>query len=155
MPTNLRKATLADLDIIVRERLAFLAEVRGPDYEVPPGFAAETQSFTQAETAGGRLHTWIADVDDEVAGIVSLLLWFRPPKPEDRRTAEAYIINMYVHAQHQRQGVGRRLLQAALDSGGELGIRKFLLHATDEGQALYESAGFAPKSGWMELDQPS
>jgi ribosomal protein S18 acetylase RimI-like enzyme len=148
---TVRAATVEDLETVVSLRVDFLGAVRGPDFRPSDGFVERTRSFVMAEHHGGRLHTWIAEEGSEPVGIVSVLLWSRPPQPEDARTTEAYIINMYVPPAHQRQGIGRRLLDCCLESAEELGIRKFLLHSTDEGQALYESSGFAPKVNWMEL----
>jgi len=148
---RIRIATSNDIDLIVSRRLEFLASVRGPDYRMPAGFEAATRSFVAAERDGGRLHTWIAEDDGVFLGIVSIMLWARPPQPEDLRTAEAYIINMYVPPNNQRRGIGRLLLDECIDSADQLGIRKFLLHSTEEGRRLYQARGFEAKSNWMEL----
>ena len=44
-----------------------------------------------------------------------------------------------------------KLLAACLASAEELGIRKFLLHSTEAGRALYTATGFKQKENWMEL----
>ncbi|CAN5781466.1 hypothetical protein BH23ACT2_BH23ACT2_17680 [soil metagenome] len=149
-----RTATRDDLEIVVSCRIAFLGSVRGPDFRPSGGFVERTRSFIQAEHQAGRLHTWIAEDRADIVGIVSVLLWPRPPQPEDGRIIEAYIINLYVPPAHERRGIGRQLLEHCLNSAEELGIRKFLLHATDEGRSLYDAMGFGPKPDWMELPVP-
>lgn len=151
MPVVVRSATPEDLETAVSRRIEFLAAVRGPDFRPSGDLIERTRSFVVAEQGAGRLHTWIAEDGPEFVGIVSLLLWPRPPQPEDFRTTEAYIINMYVPPAYRRRGIGRRLLDGCQQSAEELGIRKFLLHSTDEARGLYESSGFAPKTNWMEL----
>jgi GNAT superfamily N-acetyltransferase len=151
MAVTVRTATVEDLETVVSLRVDFLGAVRGPDFRPSDDFVERTRSFVVAEHHGGRLHTWMAEEGSEPVGIVSMLLWSRPPHPEDARTTEAYIINMYVLPAQQRRGIGRRLLDCCLQSAAELGIRKFLLHSTAEGHVLYESSGFAPKVNWMEL----
>lgn len=151
MTVAIRRATVEDLGTVVLRRLDFLGAVRGPGFRPSADFLERTRSFVSAEQRAGRLHTWIAEDGRESVGIVSVLLWSRPPQPEDARTVEANIINMYVAPTHQRQGIGKALLGCCLESAEELGIRKFLLHSTDEGRSLYASIGFAPTVNWMEL----
>lgn len=150
MTVAVRPATVEDLDTIVSLRVEFLGAVRGPEFRSTDDFVESTRSFVAAEQRRGRLHTWIAESASQVVGIVSVLLWPRPPQPEDARTTEAYIVNMYVPPDYQGQGIGRLLLDRCLECAEGLGIRKFLLHSTDEGRALHEASGFAPKPNWME-----
>ena len=70
--------------------------------------------------------------------------------PARPRFPDAYIINMYVVPEHQGNGIGRLLLDTCLATADEFGIGKFLLHTTDEGRPLYESAGFAANANWLE-----
>ena len=151
MTVVVRPATLEDLETVVSGRIEFLGGAREPGFRPSDDFVERTRLFVVAEQDAGRLHTWIAEDGPEFVGIVSMLLWSRPPQPEDIRTTDAYIINMYVPPAHQRQGIGRRLLGRCLNSAEQFGIRKFLLHSTDEGRDLYTSNGFAPKMNWLEL----
>jgi GNAT superfamily N-acetyltransferase len=79
-----------------------------------------------------------------------MLLWSRPPRPHDRGTLDAYVINMHVAPEHRARGVGRRLLDACIAAAEEFGVGRLFLHATDEGRPLYESAGFRANPNWLE-----
>lgn len=103
----------------------------------------------------GRLHAWLAEHDGAFAGMIMLVLWPRPPKPEDHRTTEGYIINMYVVPDLQRRGIGRELLANCLGSAEEFGIRKFVLHTTEAGSELYDSVGFEEAEDWLQLLVPT
>ncbi len=150
MDVVVRRADRTDVAEVVRQRLAFLSTVRA-DMAVPdPAFVVSTRQFVDDEVAAGRMHSWLAEADGSCVGIVSMLLWSRPPRPHDRGTRDAYIVNMYVVPEHQGNGVGRRLLDACLAAADELGIGKFFLHATDDGRPLYESTGFATNANWLE-----
>lgn len=151
MPATVRPAGPGDLDAVVEGRLRFLAASRGPEVRGDAGFAELTRAFLAREAEGGRLRSWLAEDGSGRVGLVSLLLWARPPQPEDRRTTEAYVVHLYVEPAHRRRGIGGRLLDAGLAAARELGVRKVLLHATDDGRLLYEARGFAPKGNWMEL----
>lgn len=146
-----RKATTSDVDLVVSSRLAFLRQVRRHDFDESSNLETDTRSFIVAETGQRRLRTWIAEEAEQFAGIVSLLLWPRPPRPEHSRVFDGCIINMFVPPDRQHQGIGRRLLDQCLGSAAELGIGKFVLHTTDEGHHLYEATGFTPTQNWMQL----
>ena len=151
MAVIIRFATPEDLNTVVSRRIEFLGEVRAPDFRPTDELIEKTRSFVSVEQSAGRLHTWLAEDGHEFVGIVSMLLRPRPPQPEDTRTTEAFVINMYVPAAYRRQGIGRRLLDACLESSEQFGIRKFLLHSTDQARELYASSGFVPDANWMEL----
>lgn len=73
------------------------------------------------------------------------------PRPEDVTGMEGYIVNMYVDRAHRQRGVGKSLLGECLNAATELGLRRLLLYATDDGRSLYSGAGFATNPSWMEL----
>ena len=150
MGVVVRRADASDVDEVVRQRLAFLSTVRHHDVEADADFVTSTRQFVEDEVAAERMHSWLAENDGGCIGIVSMLLWSRPPRPHDRGSRDAYIINMYVVPEHQGNGIGRLLLDTCLATADEFGIGKFLLHTTDEGRPLYESAGFAANANWLE-----
>jgi GNAT superfamily N-acetyltransferase len=51
---------------------------------------------------------------------------------------------MWVDAAHRRKGIGRKLVEAAVEEAKARGVTWMMLHATDEGRALYESMGWKP-----------
>ena len=66
------------------------------------------------------------------------------------KAADTYLEELYVVPAHRRQGIGRALLNAAIDSAREAGANHFELTTgeTDtEARALYESRGFTNHEG--------
>ncbi len=114
----------------------------------------QTRSFFQREARAGRVSTWLAFDGADTIGVASLLLWARPPLPEDPRSFKAYVINMYVVPTAPGRGVGRELLAMCTDGARRAGARTLLLHPTDDGLPLYRSAGFTEATRWMELPLP-
>lgn len=149
---HIREAAEDDLDLICRMRLAFLADHRGvPPETLPPELTTATRAFLDARHRVDRLRSWLAEDDGRCVGLVSMLLLDMPPRPDDLRTQEGYLINMYVEPAQRQRGIGGSLFRACVAGAGTLGVRRLLLHATDDGRPLYERAGFEPNERWMEL----
>jgi ribosomal protein S18 acetylase RimI-like enzyme len=156
---RIRRASDADLDLVARLRLAFLADHRGVDpASLPVDFADATAAFVAERHHAGDLLTWLADdegrdpVGGACVGVISMLLRSVPPRPEDRGTVEGYLINLWVPPTERRRGIGRLLLDATLAHARDERFRRVVLHFTDDGLPLYERAGFTANARWMELD---
>lgn len=158
MAIAVRKARADDVDELAANRVDFLREIRGEQYRHNERLLEATTTFLAAEMEAGRLHTWLAESDEtgskDVAGMISFLLWSKPPVPEDLRTRVAHVVNFYVLPAHRRRGIARELLSCAMASAPEHGIRRFTLYATDDGRTLYEGNGFIHSTDWLELELP-
>lgn len=148
----IREAGDEDIDVVADLRLRFLAEHRGIDAaSFADGFRASTVSFLRRHAATRTGRSWLAEDDGAAAGVVTMLLLDLAPRPEDATGLEGYIVNMYVEPGARRRGVGRSLLEACLAAAHESGLRRLLLYATESGEPLYVSVGFASNPRWMEL----
>jgi RimJ/RimL family protein N-acetyltransferase len=82
---------------------------------------------------------FVAETEDGIVGRLSL---GRDPHPASRHVAD---LGLMVASTHRRQGIGRALLDQAVDWARDVGVRKLELHVfphNDAAIALYESAGF-------------
>lgn len=78
---------------------------------------------------------WVAEVDGHLAG--SLTLW--------DVAGEGEIANVAIHPDFWRQGIGRALVQTALDKAAELGMERVMLEvraSNEPAQTLYRAFGF-------------
>ncbi len=78
---------------------------------------------------------WVAEEDGLILG--SLTLW--------NVAGEGEIANIAVHPSHWRRGVGKALMQTALQKAADLGLTRLLLEArlgNLPAQALYRAFGF-------------
>jgi len=151
-PARIRRAEGDDLGAVCDLRLEFLGEVRSVDATtLERALRAPTAAFVSEAHRDGTLHSWLALDDHGPVGVVSLLLSPAPPLPEDLRTRDGLVINMYVRPRARRRGVGDELLQACTRGARELGVRRLALYATAAGRPLYERAGFRADADWLEL----
>jgi ribosomal protein S18 acetylase RimI-like enzyme len=152
---NLRIATFTDLLVLCELRIEFLAESRGmsPD-DFPDRLLDDTRKFFERTLSSGRIVSWLVEDGENQIGLVSVVVHDVPPLPEDPRSSEGYIINMYVRPGSRGKGIGRRLLDACLGIAGDQGIRRFYLYTTTSGRPMYEQAGFTNHTDWMVLQVP-
>jgi GNAT superfamily N-acetyltransferase len=149
---DIRQADADDLDTVTNWRLRFLAEHRGVDpSEFPPMFVELTRNFLNRHVEAKTSRSWIASEQGTNIGVVTMLVLDLAPRPEDVTGMEGYIVNMYVDRAHRQRGVGGALLGECLNEAADLGLRRLLLYATEDGRSLYSRAGFATNPSWMEL----
>jgi ribosomal protein S18 acetylase RimI-like enzyme len=65
---------------------------------------------------------------------------------------EAIVLNVYVEPAWRRRGVAEAMMRVVLDALAARGIRRIVLHASDDGRRLYERLGFVPTNE-MLLDR--
>lgn len=153
----IRPASPGDLAEIVRLRIAFIADVRGVEVAaLAPEFATTTEAFLRDRAGAGRLHSWLAAEahDGPAVGLVSVLVTDAPPLPEELRSIEGYVVNMFVEPASRRRGHARGLLDAVVAAAPALGLRRLWLHSTDDGRPLYEASGFSSDPRWMARRLP-
>lgn len=150
-----RPASSGETEEVVRLRSAFVADVRdrAPD-DLGDEFLEATERFVRDRAGAGRLRSWFAERDGDLVGVVSVLVTDAAPLPEDLRSREGYVINMYVDPAVRGRGIARSLLDAVLTDALGSDLRRVYLHATDDGRPLYEATGFASDPRWMALRLP-
>ena len=125
--------------------LAELAEAVGSE---PEGWllseggwrtVADERRYLRAVRRHPDAAVFVAETEDGIAGRLSVS---RDPHPSSRHVAD---LGLMVAASARRQGVGRALLEAAVDWARPAGVRKLELHVFPHNEpaiALYESFGF-------------
>ncbi|MDN3568933.1 GNAT family N-acetyltransferase [Paeniroseomonas aquatica] len=104
--------------------------------------AAEGERFWRGQLPGlaaGERRLLVAEAEGRLRGTVVLSFALQPNAPH-----RAEIGKMLVHSGARRQGLGRRLLQAAEDAALEAGRSLLLLdtEAGSAGEALYRRCGW-------------
>ena len=103
----------------------------------------------------GEYLAWMAESPDgSVAGGLGLWLMDWPPHLIGPGAPRGNILNVYTEAPFRRQGVARRLMETALEWCRAKGVRAVILHASEEGRALYEQLGFRPTNEMRLLVDP-
>lgn len=152
----IRQAAVDDLDTLARLRMQFIADVRQVDpADLSVEFATSTRAFIRDRFVAGTLHSWLAeDGGGGPVGVVSVLVTDAPPLPEEPRTLEGYVLNMYVRPEARGRGVARSLLRQVVEAAPTFGFRRLYLYSTDAGRPLYRNTGFTSDDRWMARHLP-
>ena len=105
----------------------------------------------ELEPGSGAWQCWVAEEDrPRIVGQVWLQLLTKVPNPVGERDRHAYLSNLYV-VPDARGGIGRQLLEAALDWANQHRVDRVVLWPTERSRTLYERHGFVRVGDVMEL----
>lgn len=137
------KATLKDVPVLVEYRIRFALELSGEkNQEAIDALKKQMTEYFSKNTETSSIVSYIARLNEKVAGIGSLHLREVPGNFKNPSGKWGYIMNMYTVPECRRMGVCKGILQALVEEGKKLGIGAFELHATQEGELVYKQNGF-------------
>jgi GNAT superfamily N-acetyltransferase len=141
----IRPATTADVEIITGHRRSMFADMGHRDTEALDAMAQAFLPWVRERMQAGDYLAWFAVAEDgSVAAGVGLWLMDWPPHMVGTGSRRGNILNVYTEREFRRQRLARRLTETAMEWCRGNGVSTVILHASDEGRAIYESLGFAP-----------
>ena len=150
---NVRRAEVKDIPVIARHRAGMFSDMGILPAAARDALIALTTDYLQTALPAGEYLGWLAAPDDAPESVIAGAGVQRrrvPPFPSGSgptsRIAtgrQALVLNVYTEPGWRRRGVARALLQAVLAWARESGVESLVLHASDQGRALYEQLGFA------------
>jgi GNAT superfamily N-acetyltransferase len=149
---RVRPATVADVPALAAHRAGMFRDMGRLDRNLEPALVAATERYLRDAMPRGGYLGWVAEATDGAAAPVGGAgVQLRPlvprPDPAGERLElgpEAIVLSVYVEPGWRRCGVGEALMRAVLAAMAERGVRRILLHPSDEGRRLYERLGFVP-----------
>jgi GNAT superfamily N-acetyltransferase len=150
---QVRRATPADADIIGMHRARMFYDMG----EIPDHLLEEFQQRSRAHLremlTRGEYVGWLASPQDLLGKVIAgagVQLRRVSPHPSTGRNGEqgiaegrhAIVINVYTEPEWRRRGVASLLMQYIIDWSRTERLDRLVLHASDDGRALYEKLGF-------------
>ena len=138
---QVRPATLADTDVLVRHRVGMFT-----DMGVPMDVAALEIAFRAwlAEMMpAGTYRAWLVETGGGHVvggGGITVLPW--PPGPRYPGDRLAFVYNVYTDAAHRRRGLARLVMDTIHAWCRDEGVTSIALNASEDGRSLYESMGY-------------
>jgi GNAT superfamily N-acetyltransferase len=150
---EIRMATAADLELISCHRARMFQDMGELPPELFESFRVQSRDKLQSMFEREIYFGWLASLEKEPERIVAgtgLQLREVPPHPQTNANGkidivsgrQAIIQNVYTEPEWRRRGLAALLIKRIIDWTQEEGIDSLVLHASDEGRALYERLGF-------------
>jgi len=147
-----RQADATDIPLLVHHRAAMFRDMGQLASHQEETLERATASYLRDALPRGEYLAWVAeDRGTPPATIGGAGVQLRPILPRPRTGTddlelgpEAIVLNVYVEPAWRRRGVAETLMRVVLDALAARGIRRIVLHASDEGRRLYERIGFVP-----------
>ncbi len=151
---QIRKATDADIDALIKARCRTMREVCGfgEDYE----FSAEFMEATKEYFLHGDGTTVIATDDSsgvpQIVGNATLCYTNLMPTFSHPSGKRAHLMNVHVEKEFRRKGIARKMIELLADEAKERGVTEISLDATDDGRKLYDKMGWHTNNEAMVKD---
>jgi GNAT superfamily N-acetyltransferase len=141
----IRRATLADIDVLAHQRASLLQDVGLIDSSQFAALEAASKAYFLESLPANEYRAWVLECGNTIAAGGGMIMHRLLPRPKDHSGGcEAHILNVYTEPVFRRQGFARSLMTAMLSWCREHGINRVSLHASDKGRPLYRSLGFNP-----------
>ena len=147
----IRRATVADANTIGQHRADMYRDMGQLPIESRHDLIALTADILRITIASGEYVGWLASTAEDETTIIGgggALVRRRLPRVMGGAHQgiapgrEALIVNVFTERDWRRQGVARAILDEILTWARAEDFDSIVLHASDEGRALYEAMGF-------------
>jgi ribosomal protein S18 acetylase RimI-like enzyme len=140
---TLRRASTADLDVLVEHRRAMFHDMGYGDEAALTSMASKFRPWLLEHLKCGDYLAWLVSAPDgSIAAGAGLWLMDWPPHMIGQGARRGNILNVYTHINFRRRGLARELMTTALAWCRENRVDTIILHASPSGRAIYEALGF-------------
>lgn len=148
---RIRKAGLADLDLLLQWRMEVLSHVfhllDGPSRDL----LEANRRYYQKALADGSHFALFGEIKGVPVGCGGLCLYQEMPSPDNSSGRCAYLMNIYTREEYGRQGIGRKIICSLLEEAKRQRAGKIYLETTEQARPLYTSLGFSEMTGCLIL----
>jgi GNAT superfamily N-acetyltransferase len=151
-PNDIREARPDDADVLTEFRLAMSRDAGFlSDEDDVAALRETTREYMRKAVASGEFRAWLAERNGEPVASAAVIVRRQPPNRRDLLGREAYVLNVYTLPEHRKNGLATLLTDRVLAWCEAQGIKKIVLHATEDGARLYERFGFQDEKREMVL----
>jgi GNAT superfamily N-acetyltransferase len=141
---TVREATADDIPEILEQRKRIYQDMGHDVSEALATMLSTSKVYLAQALPAGSFRSWLATVEDRIAGGGAVLLSPWPSHTYDGECRRATILNVYTYPEFRRRGIATHLMHTMTEWCRNQGLAMVYLHASKDGRSLYESLGFEP-----------
>ena len=147
-----KKATIADIDELVRTRIIVLRAANKLSNDVDMSLVEkESYEYYKSALETGEHVAYLVYDNETFIGAGGVSFYQVMPTYHNPTGKKAYIMNMYTASEYRRQGIAFHTLDLLVKDIRKQGVSQITLEATEMGRPLYEKYGFVKMEDEMEL----
>lgn len=147
-----KKATIADIDELVRTRIIVLRTANKLSNDVDMSLVEkESYEYYKSALETGEHIAYLVYDNETFIGAGGVSFYKVMPTYHNPTGKKAYIMNVYTAPGYRRQGIAFHTLDLLVKDAKEQDMLQIALEATDMGRPLYERYGFVKMEDEMEL----
>ena len=147
-----KKATIADIDELVRTRIIVLRAANKLSNDVDMSLVEkESYEYYKSALEIGEHIAYLVYDNETFIGAGGVSFYQVMPTYHNPTGKKAYIMNMYTAPAYRRQGIAFHTLDLLVKDIRKQGVSQITLEATEMGRPLYEKYGFVKMEDEMEL----
>ena len=155
---RIRSATAADAPVLARHRADMFTEMGQLEPSLYDRLVAHATDYFVAGIPTGEYVGWVAMPPGEDRIVAGAGVQIRPILPRPDKAGQrlllgdqGLVLNVWTDRDWRRRGVARHLMEIVIAWAHERRVTNLVLHASNDGRALYEQLGF---SGTNEMAHP-
>ena len=143
---EIRPGSISDIAEIARQRRRMCEDMNYSDAHALALMENATAEYLKKAIPEGSFRSWLACDNGRVVagGAVVISPW--PAHAYELQCRRATILNVYTEPEYRRRGIARQIMETMITWCKQEGFARVTLHASDDGQHLYESLGFEPNN---------
>jgi ribosomal protein S18 acetylase RimI-like enzyme len=149
---GVRQADTTDIPLLAYHRAAMFRDMGRLASHQEETLKRATASYLRDAMPRGGYLAWVAEstaAPRPIIGGAGVQLRTILPRPragtdDVELGPEAIVLNVYVESAWRRRGVAEALMREVLTALKARGIRRIVLHASEDGRRLYKRLGFVP-----------
>lgn len=139
---NIRKATVNDIDLLIKLRIDYLLADKGHLTEEEKSAICTQLKTYYPKHIGQDFIAVLVEINNEIAATAFLAIAEKPANPSFITGKTGTLLNVLTYPKYRRMGCATKAINLIIDEAKQLGLSSIELSATEDGKPLYEKLGF-------------
>ncbi|PSK91241.1 GNAT family N-acetyltransferase [Taibaiella chishuiensis] len=141
-PVKINLATANDIDLLVELRILFGNELTGKqEPAIEANLRDNLRQYFTEELNQSYICSY-AELEGQVVSVAGLVIRRQPASLKNPSGRWGYVMNVFTLPAYRGRGLSAQVIRVLLDHATSLGVPAFELHATPQGESVYQKLGF-------------